>query len=98
MELGSQKEYLQEDKKFKKKVLNELPRQVLEMLHGVRDEAATRELIVRENRRYSRRQLIWFRKEPNLQWIHGAGERPETREAAERILVRHGLRPADPVP
>ncbi len=73
-------------------------RQVLEMLHGVRDEAATRELIVRENRRYARRQLIWFRKEPNLQWIHGAGERPETREAAERMLVRHGIRPADPVP
>jgi tRNA dimethylallyltransferase len=73
-------------------------RQVLELLHGVRDEAATRELIVRENRRYARRQLIWFRKEPNLQWIHGAGERPETREAAERMLVRHGIRPADPVP
>ena len=72
-------------------------RQVLEMLHGARDEAATRELIVRENRRYARRQLIWFRKEPNLQWIHGAGERPETREAVERILTRHGLRPADPV-
>ncbi len=72
-------------------------RQVLEMLHGVRDEAATRELIVRENRRYARRQLIWFRKEPNLQWIHGAGERPEAREAVERILTSHGLRPADPV-
>ncbi|HVJ28261.1 MAG TPA: tRNA (adenosine(37)-N6)-dimethylallyltransferase MiaA, partial [Vicinamibacterales bacterium] len=45
-------------------------RQALEHLRGVRDEAATRELIVRENRQYSRRQLIWFRKEPNLQWIH----------------------------
>ena len=48
-------------------------RQALEHLDGVRDEAATRELIVRENRRYARRQLIWFRKEPNLQWIYGAG-------------------------
>ena len=37
-------------------------RQALEHLHGVRDEAATRELIARENRRYARRQLIWFRK------------------------------------
>jgi tRNA dimethylallyltransferase len=53
-------------------------RQALEYLKGVRDEPSTRELIVRENRRYSRRQLIWFRKEPNLQWIYGAGERPET--------------------
>ncbi len=49
-------------------------RQALEHLHGLRDEAATRELIVRENRRYARRQLIWFRKEPNLMWFRGAGE------------------------
>ena len=39
-------------------------RQALEHLHGVRDEAATRALIAQENRRYARRQLIWFRKEP----------------------------------
>ncbi|MEP6915498.1 MAG: tRNA (adenosine(37)-N6)-dimethylallyltransferase MiaA, partial [Acidobacteriota bacterium] len=52
-------------------------RQALEHLHGLRGEAATRELIVRENRKYARRQLIWFKKEPNLQWFHAAGEREE---------------------
>jgi tRNA dimethylallyltransferase len=62
-------------------------RQALEHLKGVRDERATRELIVRENRRYARRQLIWFRKEPNLRWIHAAGERAETREEAIRALA-----------
>jgi tRNA dimethylallyltransferase len=62
-------------------------RQALEHLHGVRDEAATRELIVRENRKYSRRQLIWFRKEPNLQWIHAAGDREETQEEVARVLA-----------
>jgi tRNA dimethylallyltransferase len=51
-------------------------RQVVEMLAGVRDETATRELIVRENRHYARRQLIWFRKEPTLTWIDGPGEAP----------------------
>ena len=55
-------------------------RQALEHLHGVRDEAGTRELIVRENRKYSRRQLIWFRKEPNLRWLAGPGERGEVLE------------------
>ena len=50
-------------------------RQALEHLRGVRDEAATRALIVQENRRYARRQLIWFTKEPNLLWFYGAGER-----------------------
>jgi tRNA dimethylallyltransferase len=62
-------------------------RQALEHLHGVRDEAATRELIVRENRKYARRQLIWFRKEPNLQWFHAAGEREETQEEVARALA-----------
>ena len=61
-------------------------RQALEHLHGVRDEAQTRELIVRENRKYSRRQLIWFRKEPNLRWIHAAGERAETQNEVARLL------------
>jgi tRNA dimethylallyltransferase len=62
-------------------------RQVLEWLHGVRDEAATRALIVRENLRYARRQLIWFRKEPNLVWFHGAGDQPATRAAVEEVLA-----------
>ena len=61
-------------------------RQALEHLAGVRDEAATRGLIARENRRYARRQLIWFRKEPNLQWLRGPGERRETCEAVTRML------------
>jgi tRNA dimethylallyltransferase len=67
-------------------------RQALEHLHGVRDQAATRELIVRENRKYSRRQLIWFRKEPNLQWIHAAGEREETQEEVARVLAAMEIR------
>ena len=67
-------------------------RQALEHLHGVRDEAATRELIVRENRQYSRRQLIWFRKEPNLQWIHAAGERETTQDEVARILAAQEMR------
>ena len=62
-------------------------RQALEHLHGVRDEPATRELIVRENRKYSRRQLIWFRKEPNLRWIHAAGERDSTRDEVAQLLT-----------
>jgi len=62
-------------------------RQALEYLHGVRDEAATRELIVRENRKYARRQLIWFRKEPNLQWIHAAGESDATEREVARLVA-----------
>jgi tRNA dimethylallyltransferase len=61
-------------------------RQVMEMLAGVRDEAATRALIVQENRRYARRQLIWFRKEPNLIWFDGAGEREDVQARVEAMI------------
>jgi tRNA dimethylallyltransferase len=49
-------------------------RQVMELLRGVRNEGETRALIVTANRQYARRQLIWFRKEPNLRWFAGPGE------------------------
>jgi tRNA dimethylallyltransferase len=61
-------------------------RQAIEHLHGVRDEIATRALIAQENRRYARRQLIWFRKEPNLQWFDGPGESPRTLAAVSQLL------------
>ena len=66
-------------------------RQVMEMLRGVRDERATRALIVQENRRYARRQLIWFRKEPNLIWFDGPGERPEIVQRVRDALAIRGL-------
>ena len=60
-------------------------RQALEHVNGERDEAATRALIVKENQKYARRQLIWFRKEPNLQWIDKPGDEPE---ALATVLCR----------
>jgi tRNA dimethylallyltransferase len=62
-------------------------RQALELLHGVRDQVATRALIVQENRRYARRQLIWFRKEPTLRWFDGPGEQPAVASRVADALV-----------
>ena len=67
-------------------------RQALEHLRGIRDEAATRALIVQENRRYARRQLIWFRKEPNLIWLDGPGESPEAIAGANRLIEANAQR------
>ncbi len=72
-------------------------RQALEHLHGVRDETSTRALIAQENRHYARRQLIWFRKEPNLIWLDGPGESAATLAAACRLIddnVRRGTQDA----
>jgi tRNA dimethylallyltransferase len=72
-------------------------RQVLDLIGGVRGEAETRALIVRENMRYARRQLIWFRKEPGVHWIEGAGESDRVRARAGELVrtllpdvVNHG--------
>jgi tRNA dimethylallyltransferase len=62
-------------------------RQIVEMLRGVRDEPATRALITQENRRYARRQLIWFRKEPTLIWFDGPGESIDVRRRVEDALI-----------
>jgi tRNA dimethylallyltransferase len=67
-------------------------RQIMELLRGERSEADTRALIVQENRRYARRQLIWFRKEPNLVWYDGPGECPDAVKRVEDLLDARGVR------
>jgi tRNA dimethylallyltransferase len=68
-------------------------RQIMEMLRGVRGEPETRALIVQENRRYARRQLIWFRKEPNLVWLDGPGEREEALQHVDDVMAERGVQP-----
>ena len=75
-------------------------RQAMEHLRGARDEASTRALIAQENRKYARRQLIWFRKEPNLVWFDGPGTNAEVqdsviRELTARDLLKDGRHVAD---
>jgi tRNA dimethylallyltransferase len=62
-------------------------RQIIEMLAGVRDEPATRALIIRENMRYARRQSIWFRREPGVHWLDGAGESPDVQAQAQAWIA-----------
>ena len=66
-------------------------RQAMEYLKGARDEASTRALIAQENRKYARRQLIWFRKEPNLVWFDGPGTNAEVQDSVIRELAARDL-------
>jgi tRNA dimethylallyltransferase len=62
-------------------------RQVLEHLAGQRDEPSTRALIVRENMRYARRQLTWFRGESAIRWLAGPGESKEVQRQADALVA-----------
>jgi len=44
-------------------------RQVVEHLRGERDLAATIELVKNRTRQFARRQLTWFRRHGNCQWL-----------------------------
>jgi tRNA dimethylallyltransferase len=44
-------------------------RQVLDMLDGRIDEATARTETVRLTRRFARRQLTWFRRDPRIEWL-----------------------------
>ncbi len=68
-------------------------RQVVDYLNGVRDLAATRELVVRENMRYAKRQVTWFRKEPGVMWLEAPGETPEAQRQALALVRRVPGRP-----
>ncbi|HEY0704966.1 MAG TPA: tRNA (adenosine(37)-N6)-dimethylallyltransferase MiaA [Candidatus Acidoferrales bacterium] len=52
-----------------------------------KDEARNR--IQQSTRRFAKRQLTWFRREPDVHWLEGFGESPESFSAAIEIINSH---------
>jgi tRNA dimethylallyltransferase len=40
------------------------------------------------HRNYAKRQLTWFRREPEVCWLHGFGDDPDVQAEAERLVAR----------
>ena len=47
------------------------------------------------HRNYAKRQLTWFRREPEVRWLHGFGDDPEIRAEARRIVADAAARTVD---
>lgn len=65
-------------------------KQICAHLVGETDLPAATALIKQETRRFAKRQLIWFRGDPRVQWIEADGKTPE--QLAEQIsqhLLEH---------
>ena len=60
-------------------------RRVVEYLRGERDLQSAVEQTKLDVRHYAKRQVTWFRREPDVEWIEGFGDDPETQEA---VLAR----------
>jgi tRNA dimethylallyltransferase len=56
-------------------------------LEGTVTLAAARKAIAQATRRYAKRQLTWFRKEPLVHWLPGFGDDPNIVAAAERLVA-----------
>ena len=56
-----------------------------EQLAGGRSPAAAVEKIQQATRRFAKRQITWFRKEPDVNWLSGFGDAPDVIAAALQL-------------
>lgn len=66
-------------------------RELQRVLDGSLQLEEAREMIQQATRRYAKRQMTWFRKEPGVHWITGFGGEANTQEEALAWLQLQGL-------
>jgi tRNA dimethylallyltransferase len=63
-------------------------RQVLSLLKGEFTLPEAVAATQQGHRNYSKRQLTWFRREPEVHWLAGFGDEPETLRAASALVAQ----------
>lgn len=66
-------------------------RELREVLREEKKLEDARAAIQQATRRYAKRQLTWFRREPGVHWLAGFGDDPSVQKQAEAWLRREGL-------
>jgi tRNA dimethylallyltransferase len=66
-------------------------RELREVLRGQKKFDAARAAIQQATRRYAKRQLTWFRKEPGVHWFAGFGDDPVVRDEVREWLRQQDL-------
>ena len=61
-------------------------RQALAVLHGSLTVPAAIEAAQQGHRNYAKRQLTWFRREPDVRWTEGFGDEPATMRAVAELV------------
>jgi tRNA dimethylallyltransferase len=67
-------------------------RQALAVLAGTMSEAAAVEAAQQGHRNYAKRQLTWFRREPEVNWLELFGDEPETERTAFDLVRKAATR------
>lgn len=67
-------------------------RRTVEYLEGKRDLPSAIEQTKVDVRRYSKRQLTWFRREPDVEWVAGFGDDVETQQYVLKLINERSLK------
>lgn len=63
-------------------------KQAAEFLRGELTRGQTLQLIQQAHRNYAKRQMTWFRREPDVMWFEGFGEDPEINQRVCSVVAR----------
>jgi len=61
-------------------------KQCVQLLRGELDEPAVLQLAQQAHRNYAKRQMTWFRREPEVHWLNGFGDDPELQRRAAILI------------
>ena len=61
-------------------------KQAVQFLHGELDNAAALQAAQQAHRNYAKRQMTWFRREPDVHWLTGFGDDPTIQQAASGLV------------
>ena len=64
-------------------------RQALQVIRGEASESAAVAAAQQGHRNYAKRQMTWFRREPDVHWLHAFGDDAETTRTASELVARH---------
>ncbi len=69
-------------------------KQCVQLLQGRIDEAAVLQLAQQAHRNYAKRQMTWFRREPEVHWLSGFGDDPGVQHQSENLVNDSACNPA----
>ena len=67
-------------------------KQAVQLLHGELTREQAVQAAQQAHRNYAKRQMTWFRREPEVQWLRGFGDDAQIQQAALECVEALGLR------
>jgi tRNA dimethylallyltransferase len=61
-------------------------KQAVQLIRGDVDEASALQAGQQAHRNYAKRQMTWFRREPEVTWLAGFGDEPAVQQSAVRLV------------